>query len=198
MKKRGRWWIILGILFLLTAISLACYNLWDEARAEETTSKVLMELESKIETDEIFQKMYEEFPEKEMPVVKAEEYSYIGILKIPSLGLELPVMEDWSYPKLKISPCRYDGSAYQNNLIISAHNYACHFGNLKSLPQGAYISFTDMDGNVFEYEVVEMEIIQPFGVNEMKDGDWDLTLFTCTYGGQSRVTIRCKLIEKLS
>jgi hypothetical protein len=25
----------------------------------------------------------------------------------------------------------------------------------------------------------------------MTDGEYDLTLFTCTYGGKSRVTVRC-------
>jgi sortase A len=27
----------------------------------------------------------------------------------------------------------------------------------------------------------------------MESGDWDLTLFTCTTGGQSRITVRCVL-----
>ena len=35
----------------------------------------------------------------------------------------------------------------------------------------------------------------PTSVQEMTDGDWDLTLFTCTVGGKSRVTVRCVLAE---
>lgn len=27
----------------------------------------------------------------------------------------------------------------------------------------------------------------------MKEGDWDLTLFTCTFGGQQRFTVRCSM-----
>ena len=38
--------------------------------------------------------------------------------------------------------------------------------------------------------------IAPFGtgtqkIEEMAAGDWDLTLFTCTLGGQARLTLRC-------
>ena len=29
----------------------------------------------------------------------------------------------------------------------------------------------------------------------MEAGDWDLTLFTCTIGGQTRVTIRLERVE---
>ena len=51
-----------------------------------------------------------------------------------------------------------------------------------------------MDGNVFSYEVTLLEILQPNEADEMESGDWDLTLFTCTVGGKSRVTVRCKRI----
>ena len=50
-----------------------------------------------------------------------------------------------------------------------------------------------MAGNVFIYKMVERETLNPTDIEEMKDGDWDLTLFTCTVGGKTRVTIRFKL-----
>ena len=60
---------------------------------------------------------------------------------------------------------------------------------------GEIITFTDMDGNVFFYEVAEIEILDPYAKEEMLSGEWDLTLFTCTYGGQERVTVRCIVKE---
>ncbi|MBR2949549.1 MAG: sortase [Lachnospiraceae bacterium] len=117
-------------------------------------------------------------------------------LEIPAYELNLPVISQWSYPKLRMAPCRYEGSAYLDNLIISAHNYNSHFGNLKNLQMGDLIVFTDMDGNVFEYRVAERETLMPTAIEEMKSGDWDLTLFTCTLGGQYRVTVRCERIKE--
>ena len=50
-------------------------------------------------------------PRVSMPTAEVEGYDYIGVLSIPVLDLELPVMDSWSYPQLKLSPCRYEGSA---------------------------------------------------------------------------------------
>ena len=38
-----------------------------------------------------------------------------------------------------------------------------------------------------------METLMPTAVEEMESGDWDLTLFTCTVGGRTRVAVRCAL-----
>lgn len=163
-------------------------------KAEQTGKRVLIQLQSEIIVAEEPVFNYKIFPEIEMPVENIEEDLYIGILEIPSLQLSLPVMSDWSYPNLKKAPCRYAGSAYTNDLIVSAHNYQCHFGSLKSLIPGDRITFTDTQGNCFLYEVTEIEILEPTAIEQMQNGSWDLTLFTCTYGGQKRVTVRCELV----
>ena len=130
-----------------------------------------------------------------MPAVDVGGYDYIGFLSIPVLNLELPVMSEWSYPRLKLAPCRFDGSAYTDDLIVAAHNYQRHFGRLKTLNIGDTVVFTDMEGNVFSYVVSGMEQLLPSQGKAMRAGDWDLTLFTCTVGGQQRVTIRCERTE---
>lgn len=133
---------------------------------------------------------------KELPVVEIDGYHYIGFLTIPSLELELPVMADWSYPQLKKSPCRYVGSTYTDDLVIMAHNYRRHFGTIDELSPGDTVAFTDMDGNTVYYAVVALDVLYPSAVEEMTSGEYDLTLFTCTYGGRTRVTVRCDRIEE--
>ena len=115
---------------------------------------------------------------------------YIGLLTIPSLELELPVISQWDYAALKVAPCRYSGSLYQNNLIICAHNYASHFGKLKNLRVGDIAIFTDMEENAVTFQMVERETLEPTDLEGMEAGDWNMTLYTCTVGGQSRVTVR--------
>lgn len=126
-----------------------------------------------------------------------QELSYMGLLSIPSLGLELPVMSDWSYPNLRIAPCRYSGTVADGNMIIAAHNYRSHFGRISELDSGDEIIFTDGSGVMHKYSVVQSDIVNgkdPAGM-EAGSEDWDLTLFTCTYSGQSRVTVRAVLAE---
>ncbi len=131
-------------------------------------------------------------PNMEMPTMEIDGRQYLGILEIPVLELSLPILSEWSYSALKVSPCRYKGSAYLNNLILMAHNYRRHFGRLLELQPGDRVIFTDAEGNVFHYAVMEMETLAIHAVEEMESGQWDLTLFTCTLGGKTRVTIRCQ------
>lgn len=131
----------------------------------------------------------------EMPVYTVEEHSCIGFIHIPSINCKLPIINEFSYDNLNYSPCRYFGSAYQKNLVIAAHNYLSHFGYLQNLNVGDKVYFTDIYNNEFVYKVALLEILTPQDVEEMCSGEWDLTLFTCTYGGQFRTTVRCELIS---
>lgn len=189
---RSRLLIICGILLLAAALLLTVYNLWSEQRAEARATQALQELETQLEQREAPSRpLYELYPNMEMPVLLVDGKSYIGVLDIPALGLSLPIISQWSYPDLKLAPCRYTGSAYSGNLILAGHNYPSHFGGLKNLRSGDTVCFTDADGNQFFYQVAELEVLDGTAVEEMTAGDWQLTLFTCTYGGQSRVAVRC-------
>jgi sortase A len=119
---------------------------------------------------------------------------YIGILDIPILKLSLPVNGEWSYPLLRRAPCRYTGSFLDNTMVIAGHNYRRHFGLLRDLKSGDSVTFTDVTGAVYRYEVISIETLAKNAVEEMETGDWDLTLFTCTPGGVSRVTVRCRRV----
>lgn len=141
--------------------------------------------------------IYERYPDMEMPVMEIEGNAYIGVLDIPSKDLSLPVMSEWSDSKLRIAPCRYSGSVYSGDIVIAGHNYARHFSPIKSMQVGDAVNFTDADGNVFHYEVAAVEILKGSAVEEMQAGEWDLTLFTCTYGGKSRCTLRCRLMDSV-
>ena len=193
--------IAIGLLLVVSAFGLTFYNLWDNSRASREANEILVEISNQIpKAPEVSEIPGEEFipdyilnPNINMPTITYKGYQYIGTISIPVIDLELPVMDSWSYPQLKISPCRYSGSAYLNNLVIAAHNYTGHFGRLRNLQTGDDVIFTDADGNVFKYKVSNMETLVPTAVDEMKSGDWDLTVFTCTVGGQTRVTIRCTI-----
>ena len=78
--------------------------------------------------------------------------------------------------------------------MIAAHNYRTHFGLLESLAPGAQVKFTDVEGNVFSYEIAEIVILEPTAIEELLSDEWNLTLFTCTYGGQARVAGRGRAI----
>ncbi|MBQ6808412.1 MAG: sortase, partial [Firmicutes bacterium] len=193
-NKNGSFLLSLGLLLIVAALFLSGYNLWEERQAAASAAVVLeqMELpqppasEEAEDADEGLLPDYLLNPNMEMPVQSIDGADYIGVLEIPSLGLALPIRSEWSYPALKTAPCRYKGSAYLDDLILAGHNYESHFAKLKQLSPGEELFFRDMDGNLFSYQVLGLEILQPEDVEAMESGDWDLSLFTCTIGGSSR------------
>lgn len=126
----------------------------------------------------------------EMPTMQIDGQDYIGYLEMPTIGLSLPVMSDWSYPQLRTAPCRYRGSAYDDTLVIMAHNYDRHFGRVSGMNIGDPVQFVDAQGNIFKYVVAAHETLERTDVEPMLNSEYDLTLFTCTYGGASRITVR--------
>lgn len=197
--KKGSIFIIIGLLLLVAALLLTCFNLYDQFRGERSVDNIMDKMilknrEHSLQEGEIPDYILN--PDMEMPVETIDGRDFIGTLEIPSLNLNLPIISQWSYGNLRVAPCRYDGSAYKNDMILAAHNYPSHFGNLKYLKEGEHVIFTDADGNKFTYTAVVRETLMPTAVNEMlskEEDDWDLTLFTCTVGGRSRVVVRCVL-----
>ena len=116
---------------------------------------------------------------------------YVGYLSIPVLELELPVMSDWDYEKLKSAPCRQFGSAKTNDLVIAAHNYKKHFARLTTLKQGDEVLFYEVDGTVNRYAVEWVDTLKPTEVERVKSSERDLVLYTCTYGGKARTAVFC-------
>ena len=205
--RPGRVLMTLGLLLVLGAGGITAYNLWDESRAEAASENVLAELLPEIpvkETEGADGKTAEAKPvpawvlnpDLSMPEVMIDGEAYIGTVEIPSFSLTLPVMSDWDYAKLKTAPCRYSGSAYHDDMVICAHNYRKHFSRIKWMHPGEAVNFTDTDGNVFRYTVADIEVLNPMATEAMTSGDWDLTLFTCTTGGQTRFALRCDRLEQ--
>lgn len=201
-KTKGNLLITLGILLIAAAIGLAGYNLWDAGRAqkaaEEITGQLISEIESKVEDGKTAVPYID--PNTPLPVEVIDGYEYIGVLEIPSEGLSLPVMKEWDYTRLKISPCRFTGSYYSDDLVICAHNYMRHLGPLLQIGIGEDIYFTNVDGLTIRYIVTNRETVEPTAVEQMIENtsnsetsllDWDLTLFTCNLGGQTRCAVRC-------
>lgn len=183
--------MILGAVLVLAALSLYVGNQREARQAEDFAEEIMPKLREKIENPETSAPAVPDPYDPAMTEVEIDGYYYIGYLSIPSLGLELPVMSEWDYDRLKVAPCRYTGSTKTDDLVIAAHNYTRHFGMLAQLSAGDAVIFTDMDNMVSSYEVEETAVLEPTAIEEMTAGRYALTLFTCTYGGRSRVTIRC-------
>ena len=222
-RKTGIVCLIMGAVLIISALLLFAYNQAEDRRAGEEASAAVTELqtllaakteismeepepeaaETAAEETEVVEE--ETVPEEEtvtepeavkMTVEQIAGRGYVGILEIPSLGLILPVLDDCTDANLKSAPCRYYGSIAEDNLVIAGHNYKQHFGYLPNVRRGDTVTFTDMDGIVYTYEVGVVETLAANAVNEMNESDWEMSLYTCTYSGNERITVRCRRTEE--
>lgn len=190
-KRIGNILIALGALCVAAALALLLHN-DAEARAAAAASDAVLPVLAEAVAERAEETPEAEETPAEEPVVELDGVRYIGYLSIPALALELPVRAEWSYPALQESPCRYAGTVAEGGLCIAAHNFRRHFGAIGALEAGDAVIFTDAAGETHTYAVAEVTTLRPTAVDEMRDSAWDLTLFTCTPGGASRIAVRCE------
>lgn len=184
-----------GVLSILSSIGVMSYNHWDDYRAEQIAALTTQMLYDQLQTESIIEEYEETYIEDDIQLIEIEGEFYIGILNIPSLELELPINNEWSEKKLTESACRYSGD-FSNSMVICAHNYKTHFGRISNLQIGDKLSITDAKGEEHWYVVETSIILKGTDTDVMVNNPYDLTLFTCTLDGLSRLTVRCsKSIE---
>lgn len=181
--------MLLGALLVTAAAALVFYNHRQDEEAGQEAALILTKVEEAMSETEI------EPVDVVMPVVSVEGKDYVGTLKAERVGIDLPILAHWDEEDVWITPCRYFGSAYDNSLVLCGHNMPSHFAPILSFEIGDIVTFTDVNGKVFTYEVAQIYNLKPVDIEKMITGDWDLTLFTCTYSGAERVTVRCVLKE---
>ena len=180
--------ICLGVLALISSAVWMAYNIWDDNRAAKEADRTARML-----IDQVTHRLENtaEQPEDTGQAFEIDGEVYIGVLEIPALQLVLPVNSRWSYPLLKESPCRFSGEI-GHFLVIAAHNYKNHFGNVTKLVSGDAVTLTDADGTCHRYSVSQIVTLGDTDMGKMVNSVYDLTLFTCTYGGKARIAVRCE------
>lgn len=199
--------MLLATIAIAGAGGLLIYNNIEENRVKVQNTSIVAEFETKME-------QYAELDEegqinKDLSWLDYEksigtEYSttidgitYIGILYFPSISnLSVPIIDDCTDSLLKVSACRYFGSINEGNMIIAGHSYKSIFGKLASnMSINDVIYFKDLAGNVYKYKLTNIEYLLPSDVKKMQEGNWDLSIFTCSYDNQKRITYRFELVN---
>lgn len=193
MPKKGIGFVLAGTVLMLSALSLFLYNQYEDARAGQEAENLQAIILQSIPETQPAEKAKALTPQ--MPVKEIDGYGYVGYLSIPDMELELPVMSEWDYTRLKIAPCRQFGSSRTDDLVIAAHNYKNHFADLEQLEVGAPVSFTDMEGIENQYRVALVALLAPTEVEAVQNSEHDLVLYTCTYNGKTRIVVFCDRSE---
>ncbi len=186
--------IVLGLSMILTSAYFFSQYEQEAEAAGENAQRLLTALTHEIaqnQEQDLYDTAQRELASGQMLQTSLQGYDLVGILRVPSVGVELPVLNNWSYALLKLSPCRYSGSIEGKNLILMGHNYKTHFAPLHRVSPGDRVEFLNVSGTSHTFVVAETEVLKPTQLDELTVSDYALTIFTCTAGGQSRFVVRC-------
>lgn len=129
-------------------------------------------------------------------------YTIVGIIKVPKLNIEYPILSTWNYEILKNATCRYHGPEYPNevgNFCIIGHNYRNNsfFSKLITLEKMDKIQITDTTGKTVDYIVYDKYNVDPNDTSctsQKTDGKTEITLITCYNNGTQRTIIKATAI----
>ena len=126
-------------------------------------------------------------------------YHTIGVINIPSINVNYPILSTYSDELLKIAPCKFHGPNPNavGNLCIAGHNYKNDkfFSKVPKLEIGDIIEITDLSGKTIQYSVYNKFIVNPDqleSTSQLTNGRREITLITCTNDNKQRHIIKAK------
>ncbi len=195
-KVRGIFMIVLGLV--LTFSGAAIYaNYESRANAAKNNAEILLQSVTRDIQKRRMSAVVTEAPQGQMPQTSVNGYAIVGILQVEEADISLPVLENWSYELLEQGPCRYSGSLQTGDLVLLGHNYPGHLADLDQVEEGDLVELMDVEGTVHSFQIAKTAVIRPTDVEALSAGDYPLTIFTCTPGGQSRYVVFCEACTAL-
>ena len=118
---------------------------------EDNSKELLRELERVIPKDPVMTQDPVYKDASSMPAIEIKGISCIGILKVPKIGLELPVANNGS--DIGFTPIHISGTPHTTDFVIEALGYSSQFGALSKLELKDNLIFVDLYGYQYSYEI---------------------------------------------
>ena len=225
-KKAFKFEFFLSVFLLCVLSSYAIYAEYDRNKSEEVSKEILQEISyqdtTKLVDEEVIVVRLNAIPEEKnvttTQVVQIEQkievpdeqkltasdgtiYYTIGVINIPSINVNYPILSTYTDELLKIAPCRFHGPNPNEvgNLCIAGHNYknSKFFSKVPNLQLGDKIEITDLSGRMLTYTVYDKFIVNPDELectSQLTNGNKEITLITCTNDNKQRHIIKARVM----
>ena len=225
-KKVFRFEFFLSVFLLCALSSYAIYAEYDRNKSEEVSKEILQEISfqdsKKVIDEEVIVVRLNAIPEEQnatsTQVVQIEQqinvpeeqkltasdgtvYYTIGVINIPSINVNYPILSTYTDELLKIAPCKFHGPNPNEvgNLCIAGHNYknSKFFSKVPTLELGDKIEITDLSGRMLTYTIYDKFIVNPDELectSQLTNGKKEITLITCTNDNKQRHIIKARVM----
>ena len=205
MKKNRKkiFYRILLILLIIAAIIVGgmIFHKQYEDRVYNEENKELVKLFHEEEKKMEKESSKNDKEEKNKIELEYKGQKVIGLIKIPVIDLEYPILEKTTNLAMATSISRYYGgeiNEYGNVSLAGHNNYSgTMFGKNKNLKLGDKVLLTDLTGNTLEYEIYSVFVTHPDDTEVLETKDKtirEVTLITCKNGRSERLIIKAKQI----
>ena len=204
---------ILLILLILASVIIAFivirkYSMQEKVEKENIQlvtqfNEFLGENKENQTEENVVENQTEEINEKKFDMLEFKGYKVIGIIKIPAIDLEYPILEETTQETMKVSISRFWGGEINSyrNVSLAGHNNRVTltmFGKNKNLKNGDSIFLTDLSGKTVEYQIYDTFITHPNDVTVLQTKDKsvrEVTLITCSNGHTNRLINKAREIK---
>lgn len=195
MNKIKLYKILLLLLILATVIVsiLVAIKYIGIYKNEKKTKQVIMNISKALQdNDNVTAEINEQI----------QGHKVVGIIKIPKIELEYPILENTNKETLNLSITKFWGNRINEigNVTLAGHNNlnGTMFGKIKKLEEGDIIELTDIQNVKLKYKVFKTYVIDPNDITcilpEQEDTR-EITLITCTNGNKNRFIVKAREIN---
>ncbi len=197
MKKITVYKTIL-VMLVITALVLATFIIKkyiEGNKIESNIQSVLQEIKKEKQSDPNQIDVIKEIDEE------IEGYKVVGIINIPRINIEYPILEKTNKESLKLSITKFWGEKInqKGNVVLAGHNNLNNkmFGKIDKLENGDIIELTDSQMVTVKYQVFDKYIIDPNDINcifPVEENTREVTLITCTNRDKNRLVVKAREI----
>mgnify|MGYP000250190099 FL=1 len=197
MKKITVYKTIL-VMLVITALVLAIFIIKkyiEGNKIENNIQSVLQEIKKEKQSNPNQIDVIKEIDEE------IEGYKVVGIINIPKINIEYPILEKTNKESLKLSITKFWGEKInqKGNVVLAGHNNLNNkmFGKIDKLENGDIIELTDSQMVAVEYQVFDKYIIDPNDINcifPVEENTREVTLITCTNRDKNRLVVKAREI----
>lgn len=183
--------IILALILLVVISIIAFKRINNQIKEKELINTVA---DIKVKLEEI-----KESENDEKTITKYKGYDIVGIIEIPKINIEYPIINQTSDETMALSITKFWGNNVNDigNFTMAGHNYfdGTMFSNTNKLNIEDTIKMTGLDGKTIEYKVFDKYIIDPNDVRcvqSVKENTREITLITCINGRNNRLVVKAR------
>lgn len=214
-KRYYKIYFLLSIFCVCILFSYYIYGEYDRNKSEEVSKDILAQLnfidDTTVSEEKIVVILNDEEDDGEeiklpevngqnieiLTTASGDQYYTLGIINIPKIEVNYPILSKYSDELLKIAPCKFWGPEINKvgNFCIVGHNYrnSKFFSKVPKLENGDIIEIIDLTGATVRYEVYDKYQITDTDVqctSQLTEGRKDITLITCTDDSKNRIVVK--------